>query len=177
MPCVWQGRSLRLLESGYRWQPGLISQTQQSYATEDHVGCQHDWIRIVFVVIDDKANGEDAATGTTMIELYCLRCHWRQIKQRRCRRRRSGGRRTGQRCRSNVPCAMYRGTTTEYAIYVIAGATRTSNDDVECTEKHEIAILLLCYWCMKEQYYCYLVNTLKKNMIGNLNRLTIPLLI
>ena len=36
---------------------------QQSLQTEDHVGCQHDWIRIVFVVIDDKANNENAAEG------------------------------------------------------------------------------------------------------------------
>ena len=36
---------------------------QQSYATEYHVGCQQDWIRIVFVVIDKKANDKDAAAG------------------------------------------------------------------------------------------------------------------
>ena len=36
---------------------------QQSYVTEDHVGCQHDWIRILFVVIDEEANNEDAAAG------------------------------------------------------------------------------------------------------------------
>ena len=34
---------------------------QQSYAIEDHIGFQHDWIRIVFVVIVDEANDEDAA--------------------------------------------------------------------------------------------------------------------
>ena len=36
---------------------------QKSYATEYHAGCQHDWIRIVFVVINDKENDEDAAAG------------------------------------------------------------------------------------------------------------------
>ena len=36
---------------------------QQSLQTDYHVGCQYDWIRIVFVVIDDKANKEDAAAG------------------------------------------------------------------------------------------------------------------
>ena len=29
---------------------------QKSLQTEDQVVCEHDWIRIVFVVIDDKAN-------------------------------------------------------------------------------------------------------------------------
>ena len=62
-PCVWQGRSLRLLESGYQQQSGLISLMHQSYTTEEHVGCQHDWIHIFFVVIDDKANNEDAAAS------------------------------------------------------------------------------------------------------------------
>ena len=38
----------------------------QSLQTEDHVGCQHDWIRIVFVVIDDEANNKDAATGVVV---------------------------------------------------------------------------------------------------------------
>ena len=36
---------------------------QQSYATEYHVGCKHDWIRIVFIVIDNEASDEDAASG------------------------------------------------------------------------------------------------------------------
>ena len=36
---------------------------EQSLQTEDHVGCQHDWIRIVFVVINDEANDEDDAAG------------------------------------------------------------------------------------------------------------------
>ena len=36
---------------------------QQSLQTEDHVGCQHDCIRIVFVLIDDKANNKDATAG------------------------------------------------------------------------------------------------------------------
>ena len=62
-PCAWQGRSLRLLDSVYRYKLWLISQMQQSYATENHVGCQHDWIHIVFFVIDDEANGKDAAMG------------------------------------------------------------------------------------------------------------------
>ena len=35
---------------------------QKSYASEDHVGCQHDLIRIVFVVINNEANNKDAAT-------------------------------------------------------------------------------------------------------------------
>ena len=73
--------------------------------------------RIGFVVIDDGSNDKDAAAGVVAAA--------------------GGGRRTGQRGRSNVPCAIYQGTTTDDEIYVIAGATRTSNDDVECTEKHE----------------------------------------
>ena len=36
---------------------------QQSYATEDRVGFQHDWVCNVFVVIDDEANDKDAAAG------------------------------------------------------------------------------------------------------------------
>ena len=36
---------------------------QKYLQTEDHVGCQHDWIRIVLVVINDEANDEDAAAG------------------------------------------------------------------------------------------------------------------
>ena len=35
----------------------------QYYATEDYVGCQNDLICNVFFVIDNKANGKDAATG------------------------------------------------------------------------------------------------------------------
>ena len=41
----------------------MISQIQQSLQTEGHVGCQHDWMRIVFIIIDDEANDEDAAVG------------------------------------------------------------------------------------------------------------------
>ena len=36
---------------------------QQSLKIEDHVGFQHDWICIVFVVIEDEANNKDAAKG------------------------------------------------------------------------------------------------------------------
>ena len=107
------------------------------------------WLNCIgCVVIDDGANDEDVAAGA-MADA-------------------GGGRRTGRRCQSNAQCAMYRGTTTDDAIYVIARATRTSNEDVECTkkneknEKHEIAIWLLCNWCMKEQYDCYPINTLKE---------------
>ena len=185
---------------------------------EDRVGCQHDWIRIVFVVIDNEANDKDAAAGATWMNSYRLR-HRRQIELQRRRRRRNmnefvsssslttnrttktpprtqqwldpigfvvindeanakdsaagvvaatgGSRRTGWRCRLNVPCAMYQGTTTDDAIYVIAGATRTLNDDIECTknhekhENHERAIWLLCNGCTKGQYDCYPINTLK----------------
>ena len=36
---------------------------QQSLQTEDYVGCQHDCFCILFVVIDDEANDQDAVTG------------------------------------------------------------------------------------------------------------------
>ena len=42
---------------------------RQSLQTEDHVGCQHDWISIVFVVIDNKGNEEDAAAGVVAAAL------------------------------------------------------------------------------------------------------------
>ena len=32
---------------------------------------------------------------------------------------------------------MYQGTTTDDAIYVVAGVKRTTNDNVKCTEKNE----------------------------------------
>ena len=48
------------------------------------------------------------------------------------------------------------------------------DDNVECTEKHKREIWLLFYWCMKEKYDCYLIDTRKNNMIVNLNRLMIP---
>ena len=73
---------------------------QKSYATEDHVGCQHDLICIVFVIIDKKANDEDAATGvvaaTIPDDAADQMCH-------------------------------VLGTTTDDAIYAIDGATTTSN--------------------------------------------------
>ena len=54
---------------------------------EDYVGCQHDWIRIVFVVIDDEVNNKDTAAGTTWMNSYLL-CHrWRKEQQRRRYRR------------------------------------------------------------------------------------------
>ena len=104
--------------------------------------------RIGFVIINDGANNKDAAAGVVVAA--------------------GDGCRNGRRCQSNVPCDMYQGTTTDDAIYVIAGATRTSNDDDKCIEKHEKhenherAIWLLCNWCMKEQYDCYTINTLKE---------------
>ena len=104
------------------------------------------WLnRIGFVVIDNRANDKDAAAGVVAATVPDDTADWM----------------------CHVPCAMYRGTTTDDAIYRIARATRTSNDDVECTkkhenyEKHERAILVLCNWCMKEQYYFYPINTLK----------------
>ena len=36
---------------------------QQSYATEDHVVCEQDWIRITFFVINNEVDDEDAAAG------------------------------------------------------------------------------------------------------------------
>ena len=101
---------------------------------------------IGFIVIDNRANDEDAAASAVAAALPD------DSANRMC----------------HVPCAMYQGTTTDDAIYVIARATRTSNNDVECTkkhennEKHERAIWLLCNWFMKEQYDCYPINTLKE---------------
>ena len=70
---------------------------------------------IGFVIINDEENDKDAAAGVvaaavpdeTADQMF------------------------------HVPCAMYRGTTTDDAIYVIVGATRTLNNDVECTKNHE----------------------------------------
>ena len=127
---------------------------------------QNGWIHIVFV-IDNKENEKDSATGATMTESYWFHCHWRQSERQRRQHGRNGGRRTKRRCWSNVPCAMYWGVSTDDAIYVIDGATRPSNDNVECTKKHgkhenhERSIWVLCNWCMKERYDCYHINALK----------------
>ena len=53
---------------------------------EDYFVCQHDWMRIVFVVIDDKANDKDAPVGATWLNYYRLRHHQRHIKRQRFRR-------------------------------------------------------------------------------------------
>ena len=73
---------------------------QQSYATEDHVGCQHGWIRIVFVVIYDEANDEDAAAGVVAAAV--------------------------PDDAANRMCHVL-GTTTDDAIYAIARTTTTLN--------------------------------------------------
>ena len=75
--------------------------------------------------MDDGANDNDAAAGAMAAA--------------------GGSRRTGRRCRSNVPCAMYQGMTTDDAIHVIAWVTRTLNE-MNSTKN------------MKEQYDCYVID-------------------
>ena len=112
--------------------------------------------------------------GQQWLNTYCLRCPQWKSEQRIHRHGRSDGHRTGW---TPIECAMFQATTIYDAIYAISGVTRMSNDVVERTENLEIKKWLLCYWCMKEQYDWHLINTLKKNIIVNLNVLTIPLLI